>query len=85
MTITVYGDECRILKPLYNLHTHTSIVIRAFPEAGFIIFPVDRAVFEDTPIPLSLLFINDLFRNNPAGKWLCQDLYHQRNVGRYVR
>ena len=45
---------------LYQFETHSRVVIRALPEARLIIFLIHRTIFEDSPVPLSVLLIQQM-------------------------
>ena len=45
---------------LYQFETHSRVVIRALPEARLIIFLIHRTIFEDSPVPLSVLQIQEM-------------------------
>ena len=45
---------------LYQFETHSRVVIRALPEARLIIFLIHRTIFEDSPVPLSVLQIQKM-------------------------
>ena len=46
-----------------EFETHTGVVIRTFPETRLIILLVHRTIFEDSPVPLTVLA-------DPADAWL---------------
>ena len=41
----------------HNLKTHAGVVVRTFPETGFVVGAVGGAVMEDGPEPLPVLAI----------------------------
>ena len=45
---------------LNQLEAHSRVVIRALPEARLIIFLIHRTIFEDSPMPLSVLLIQEM-------------------------
>ena len=45
---------------LYQFETHSSVVIRALPEASLIIFGIHRTIFQNSPVPLSVLQIQEM-------------------------
>lgn len=45
---------------LYQFETHSRVMIRALPEARLIIFLIHRTIFEDSPVPLSVLQIQKM-------------------------
>lgn len=45
---------------LYQFETHSRVVIRALPEARLIIFLIHRTIFEDSPMPLTVLLIHQM-------------------------
>ena len=62
-------------KPHQYFHTHTPVMIRAFPETGFIVFAVHCAIGTDTPIPFTILPVYEILPDKiPAGNGLLQSL-----------
>ncbi len=45
---------------LDQFETHSGVVIRTFPEASLIIFLIHRTIFQDSPVPLTVLSIQEM-------------------------
>ncbi len=54
---------CSDLNILSNFHTHTAVVIGAFPKAGFIAVPIDCSIGIYAPKPFAMLTIDEVLLN----------------------
>ena len=43
-----------------EFETHTGVVVRTFPETRLIILLVPRTIFQDSPVPLTVLVIQQM-------------------------
>lgn len=51
-----------------QLNAHTPVMIRAFPESGFVIIPVDSAVGPKAPEPFTVDIVNQMLPDeSPTG------------------
>lgn len=65
-----------MLKESHHLHAHSPVVIRAFPETGFVLFTIHGVIGTDAPIPFAVLFIYKLgFDKLPAIKRFLQSIF----------
>ena len=61
---------------LDQFEAHSRVVIRALPEARLIIFLIHRTIFEDSPVPLTVLSIQQILGNIvPAGNCYLEILF----------
>ena len=51
---------CMLIVTFDEFETHTGVVVRTFPETRLIILLVHRTIFQDSPVPLTILGIQQM-------------------------